>query len=939
MPDRNHSLSNTTDSPPALFILDTFGIIFRSYFAFIRNPLRNSKGKNVSAIFGVLRAIIALFKEWNPRYLAMALDSTVPTFRHERYPDYKKNRDKTPDDLIEQIPAIKDIISSLGIPFVGKDRFEADDVIATYAAICARTNRRCYVVSGDKDLLQIVGENVAVLRPETGGLREMWAEDVRDKLSVRPDQVLDYLSLIGDSSDNVPGVAGIGPKSAVALLEQFDTLDAIYDNIDAVEKKAMKTKLERGRELAYLSRSLIALREDVEVGIAIEDLMLPERLNYQAAESLLIQQGMMSLRKDLMALRGDDGDSDRRAGDRNGDGRLDNASDAASFEHPENHTIRKQRYHRVDTIESLARLVNEASKVGSFAFDCETDNIDPMRADPIGFSISYSPDSAYYIPLRGPDGPILDQDETKAALAQLLSNSSYELIGQNIKYDYKVLYRWGITIKNRLFDTMVAAWLLDSNALGYNIDALALRHLNYETIHFADLFPPKKRGEKQPSFEAVPLDRATDYAAEDADIALRLANYFRPLLDTKELTHLLRDIEMPLIPILAAMEIQGVSLDQKRLNLSGVEFRREIELLRQEIYRLCGREFNIDSPKQLQEILFNNLGLSRKRKTKTGYSTDSKVLTELAYTHPVPERILRYRLLTKLQSTYIDALQKMVNPMTNRIHTNYNLTGTATGRISSQDPNLQNIPIRNDEGRQIRAAFVPAPGHVFVSADYSQIELVVLAHLSGDSGLCAAFAEHRDVHRQTGSLIFGVEPDMVDDRQRRIAKAINFGVVYGMSAFRLSRDLAMPIAEAQQFLETYFATYPMIKSFISDTLQAAKKDGEARTILSRRRSLPNINNRNRNIQAASERIAINTPIQGSAADIMKLAMLRIDKRLRTMKLQSAMILQVHDEIILECPIKETEITKKVLREEMSVAAQLKIPLMVDLKSGANWGEL
>ncbi|MFW5995298.1 MAG: DNA polymerase I, partial [Spirochaetia bacterium] len=561
-----------------------------------------------------------------------------------------------------------------------------------------------------------------------------------------------------------------------------------------------------------------------------------------------------------------------------------------------------------------------------------------MVARPVGFSLSVEPGSGCYVPLTGPQGEVLPADEVRVRLVRLLENDSVIIIGQNLQYDYKVMHRWGVVMRGTLFDTLIAAWIIDTAASSYGMDKLAMVYLGYDTVHYDDVVPKAARGAQRETFDRVDLDTATRYAAEDADITLRLAHVFEKRLAEDGMEALAFELEMPLVRLAAEMEREGIAIDSQALADYSKELVEELGGIEKKIFELCGHEFNINSTQQLQKVLFEERKLKPVRKTKTGYSTDTAVLEELSSEDPVPELVLRHRTLSKLKSTYVDSLPKLVNKETGRIHTSFVLTGTATGRLSSRNPNLQNIPVREQEGRRIRSAFVPAQGNVFVSADYAQIELVVLGHLSGDPGLSAAFRDGRDVHSATGAMIFGVEPENVSAEQRRIAKTINFGVMYGMSAFRLSRELKIPRAEAEHFIERYFATYSRIKEFVEECVEQAKRTGYTETLLGRRRALPELSSRNRTERQGAERIAVNTPIQGTAADIVKRAMLRVDKRLRDELLAARLILQVHDELMIECPEAEEGAVRAILETEMPSAVTLDLPLKVSIESGYSWGD-
>ena len=973
----------------SLYVVDGYSLVYRSYFAMIRNPLFNPKGNNASAIYGFFRTVLSLINDRKPTHFAIALDSRTPTFRHEKYEEYKATREKTPEDLKNEIPVIEEILERLGIPTLRVDGFEADDIMATLATRAHGDGRECWVVSGDKDLLQLVDGPVKVLKPESGGsFSEVDRDAVIEKWGVTPEQILDYLSLVGDSSDNVPGVKGIGAKTAAALLGQFPTLEAIYEGVDEIKSKSQRAKLEDSRENAFLSKDLIRLAVDVPISDDLVDLQLGE-LNVAEAAPYFAAEGMRSLLRDLtgketvdlpdddplmqraelVAARGMESwladkaatldpsgatdekasvaqlksDSGRNAGGTPAAG-PGPAAAASQTERPalisysrDAEDAKPGSYDLVDTTEKLEAWCAKVKRAGIAAFDSETTSIDVMVARPVGFSFSTGRGNGCYIVLHGPDGPVIPEDEAREHLKAVLEDPKMRIIGQNLKYDYKIMARWGVRIANPWFDTMIAAWLLDTESNRLGMDALAQDYLGYETVHYVDVVPKAARGEPENTFDVVPLDQAVGYAAEDADITYRLFRVLEPLLEERGMRKLFRDLEMPLIPILSDMEMRGIRLDTGALAEYSVELEKDLHAIETEIYGLVGHEFNIGSPKQLQVVLFEERGLQPGKKTKTGYSTDSSVLQELAREDRVPELILRHRVLAKLKSTYVDSLPTMVNAETERIHTHFNINGTATGRISSTDPNLQNIPIRDEEGRRIREAFVPEDGWVFVSADYSQVELVVLAHLSDDPGLKHAFAENIDVHRHTGSLVFGIDSSEVSDAQRRIAKTINFGVMYGMSAFRLSRELQIPRRDADSFIEAYFSTYSRIKGFIDETVADAERTGFVQTILGRKRYLANISNRNRTVKMAQERIAVNTPIQGSAADIMKQAMINLAVRLAEGDMESRLLLQVHDELILECPPDEVDAISDLLRSTMAEAITLSIPLKVSIESGASWG--
>ncbi|WP_028974723.1 DNA polymerase I [Spirochaeta cellobiosiphila] len=888
-----------------IYILDGFGLIFRSYFAFMRSPLYSPDGRNVSAIFGFYRTLFSLFDSYNIKNFVVALDSKDPTFRKQLYNDYKANREAAPDDLVDQIPTILEILKELKIPSIEASGYEADDVIATLCRQIETDGDTGFIISSDKDLMQLVNDNIYMLRSsKSGGFEQIDAGGVVEDKGVNPDQILDLLALMGDSADNIPGVKGVGPKTASKLLAEHTTLEGIYENIDSVKGK-MKEKLLEGRDSAYLSRQLAELKFDVPV--SYDSSIDFELHNKGAVAKKFLDMGMKSLAEYL------------------GSEEVPTVQGGLSSE--------KGEYQLILTKQELESFLSELRSVDLLSLDVETDNIDAMSAHPVGLCFSIQSKTGYYLPFKAPDTECLREDFVKRMLKNALNREDLRIIGQNIKYDYKVLKRWGLELEHLYFDTMIAAWLLDSTRNSFSMDSLAEDFLGYKTVHFKDLLP------KGGTFDEVPLDKALEYAAEDADITLRLYEYLEPELRKNGFWELFEQLEMPLVKMLGDMEYRGIQLDADQLSTFRFELETELVKIEEEIYKLCGKEFNIKSTQQLQTILFEERGLKPIKKTKTGYSTDSSVLEELAKEDPVPERILRHRMLSKLKSTYVDTLPELINRDTNRVHTHFIQTGTATGRLSSKDPNLQNIPIKELEGRRIRQAFVPKEGYKFISADYSQIELVVLAHLSGDEALSEAFKTGEDIHSRTASLIFDVVPELVAPGQRRIAKTINFGVMYGMSAFRLSRELGIPRKDADKFINSYFETYNKIKDFISITVKEGEQQGGVRTMLGHYRKLAGINSRNKTEKNSAERIAINTPIQGSAADIVKTAMLKLDSNLKSSGYDAQILLQVHDELILECVDSDVDKVSQLVKDTMESAITLSIPLRATVENGTSWGEL
>jgi DNA polymerase-1 len=891
-----------------LYLVDGYSLIYRAYFAFIRRPLTNSRGQNTSAVFGFFSSLFQLLKLRGPSFLAVAMDSRTPTFRHKMYPQYKANREKAPQDLHDQVPIIEDILDALGICCLRRDGFEADDLIATLAARSREEGRECYILSGDKDLLQLVGGGVYVIHPPRGGedFKVLDRDGVYAARNIYPEQIIDYLALTGDQSDNVPGVAGVGDKTAVRLLSEYQDLERLYAELEKLQTAGVRRKLKEGRDNAFLSRKLVRLRNDVPLDVGVEQLALSE-LNRQAAIPLFADLDMSRMVEEL----------------------------GGSFqEQKEVQQLEPGAYETVLTTESLERWVGEVSRAGVFAFDTETDSLDPLQANSVGFSLALGKGRACYIPVKAAGREVLDLRTVLERLGGVLTDPSLTLVGQNIKYDYKVMVRQGITLGCRLFDTMVAAWLLDSERSSYSMDNLAAQLLNYRTIHYTDVV------EKNQTLADVPLERAADYSAEDADITFQLYELFRPQLESAGLEGIFSDLEMPLVSILAEMEIAGIRLDAAQLRAYSDQLEEELARLEEQIFLLCGRSFNVRSTKELQTVLFDELGLPPIKKTKTGQSTDNYVLMELVRTgNKVPELVLNHRLLSKLKSTYVDSLPHLVNQESGRLHTHYIQTGAATGRLASKDPNLQNIPIREESGRHIRKAFVPDSGCSFLSADYSQIELAVLAHLSGDPMLREAFRQNRDIHRQTAAVLYGVDEAEVSADQRRVGKTINFGVIYGMSAFRLARDMRIPRRDADEFIQRYFQRYAGVERFIKQTIRQAEQRGYVETIMGRRRPVSRINSRNRTEKMAAERVAVNSPIQGSAADIVKRAMIEVTRALADRRMGSRLLLQVHDELIFEVPDGELDRARELVKEKMEKAVQLSVPLRVSLEVGPTWGDI
>jgi DNA polymerase-1 len=957
---------------PPLYLIDAYGLIYRSYFAFLTRPLRNSAGKNVSALFGFARTVISLLDDGapaadsngrmrdkfvKPLRLAAVFDSRTPTFRHEMYSEYKANRQKAPEDLHEQVPLVEEFLTALGIQCLKVEGFEADDIIATLAEKCRNENRHCYILSSDKDLLQLVGGGIYELRPakinrskeagvsSSGPAWELAGPDeVKAEWGVEPSKVLDLLSLTGDSADNIPGVKGIGDKIAVKLMARYGSLDAIYKNIAAIEG-ATGRKMSEGKESAYFSQSLIRLRSDVSLPVNSVDELSTENLNRSAGAVVLMREGIRQSAKQLdssvkvqAAQSGaNTAHSEHSAQETSAQNTQTNG---AGFPPPDQALLGDGVYKTILDIVELKSVLEQARKQKLLALDFETDSLDAWHARPIGISLALKPREAFYVPVaphgvtaEGDAGSAFnDPDKVRALFSSIFADEEMTVVAHNAKFDYKVSRGWGIDRwQCKIWDTMVAAWVADPERNNYSLDSLVAYTFDCTPTRYVDIVP------KGSTFDVVSLETATRYSGEDADFSVRLKHYLEPLLKNNGGLNLFENLEMPLLPILAEMEGEGIKIEPKALTSYGKELAQELDQIQETTWKTVGHEFNLASTKQLQDVLFVERKLTPGKKTKTGYSTDAAALEELAREDPVPALILRHRTLSKLKSTYVDTLADMADSE-GRLHTNFVQTGTATGRLSSREPNLQNIPIRAEEGRRIREAFIAKKDGVLISADYSQIELVVLAHLSGDENLISAFREDRDVHARTASLIFGIDESEVKYEQRRMAKTINFGVVYGMSAFRLANELNISRTEASNFIAAYFNTYSGVRQFIEDIIKKTEQSGYVTTISGRRRYIPTINSRNKTEKSAAERVAVNTPIQGSAADIVKTAMLKLDGRLKKERSRARLLLQVHDELILECPQEDAAKTAILVKAEMEQAESLSIPLRVSVETGNRWGD-
>ena len=892
--------------PKRLFLIDGMALAYRTYFAFARNPLTNSKGENVSAVFGFTNILLKILDTESPDYLAVVFDTREPTFRHELYPEYKAQRADMPQDMIDQLPRIHQMLKILNIPTVSKPGYEADDIIGTFAHKAKDLDIQSILVTGDKDFMQLVNESVIMYNPKRSGEEPEWLDrdNVIKKIGLAPEQIIDYLALMGDSSDNIPGVPGIGPKTALTLLTEYKNLDNVLANIENIKNKRARTSLQDNEKMAILAKQLVTIDCNVPVEQKPDELVVGEP-NYTDAFEFFQEMEFRTL-------------TNRFA--------------------PEKETV-EAKYNLVQTKEQFESFIKELKEQTEFAFDTETTSLDPLLAKLVGFSFSWQEGVAYYLPLLTPQTTVddikpLDEALVLNSLRDIFADPDVKKCAHNAKYDILVLIKYGIQIKGLACDTMVASYLVNPSGRQHNLDALSLSYFNITKVPTTELIGS---GKKQITMDQVPVDKITYYACEDADMTWRLKNLFMQKLPTLNLLDLFNNVEMPLVDVLVEMEKNGVSLDEMYLANMSIELDHSLKQLEQKIYALADQKFNINSPKQLGTILFEKLKLPVIRKTKTGYSTDVSVLEELAKEHELPKQILEYRQLAKLKSTYVDALPQLISKATGRVHTSYNQTVAATGRLSSSDPNLQNIPIRTEIGRRIRKAFIPAKkGHILLDADYSQIELRIMAHLSKDKNLNDAFLKDQDIHTQTASLVFEVDPKDITSDQRRKAKEVNFGIMYGMGAYGLAQRLDISPSEADEFIQAYFANYPGVQNFMNEIVKQARAKGFVTTLLNRRRYLPEINSDNRRVRDFAERTAINTPIQGSAADLIKIAMINIQNRIVSEKLESKMIMQVHDELVFEIPLTEKEQMEKLVVHEMENAIQLDVPIKVDIGNGENW---
>lgn len=922
----------TKEHPKKLFLLDAYALIFRAYYAFIRAPRINSKGLNTSAMFGFTNTLLDIVNNEKPSHIAVVFDAPEQTLREIDYEAYKANRQETPEDIKLSVPWIMRIIEGFNIPILMAPGYEADDVIGTLAKMAEKEGFLTYMMTSDKDYGQLVSENIFIYKPGyQGGKAEiLGVPEVLAKFDIeRVDQVIDMLGMMGDAVDNIPGIPGVGEKTAVKLLKQYGSLEGLLANTHELKGK-QKENVETYADQAIMSKKLATILLDAPTPLEEEKLRL-EEYNKEELREIFNDLEFRQLAKRVL---GEEGPSaEPTQGSLFGDDEIETAPA------PEAPAMLKtikdvgHEYLLMQSDEQIDDLINILKEHKSFCFDTETSDLEPINAFLVGMSFAVVPHKAYYVPIPKED------EKAKQLLtrfASIFQDPEKELIGQNVKYDYKMLRKYGVDVKNKIFDTMVAHYLIHPDGK-HGMDMLSAQYLGYEPVSIETLIG--KKGKDQGSMADLKPEEIADYAAEDADITLQLMHKFEPELKKAELRKLFDEVEVPLITVLAEMETEGVRIDETFLNDYSKELQKEIVVLESEIHEIAGEPFNVDSPKQLGPILFEKLAISSQvKKTKTGqYATGEDVLSKFVHDHPIVAKILDYRELRKLKSTYVDSLPALINTHTGRVHTNYMQTVAATGRLSSNNPNLQNIPIRTSRGKEIRKAFIPRnEEYTLLSADYSQVELRIIAALSNDESMCEAFNLGADIHAATASKVFGVPIEQVDKTMRSKAKAVNFGIIYGQGAFGLAQNLGIPRGEAKEIIDSYFQQFSRLKGYQQETIESARKKGYVETILGRRRYLADINSANAVVRGFAERNAINAPIQGSAADIIKVAMIHIQEDMKKMNLKSKMIMQVHDELVFDVHLSEVEILKPVIKERMMGAVKMRVPLEIDMNTGANW---
>ncbi|NQV13925.1 DNA polymerase I [bacterium] len=903
------------EKPGIIYLIDGSALVYRSHFAFIRQPLINSKGQLVSAIYGFMNALLRLMAKEQPEYLAVVMDTKEKTFRHHRYPNYKATREKMPDDLAVQLPVIDDIVNKLNIPYLKQEGFEADDIIGTIATQASAAGLEVKILTGDKDFAQLVDEQVQILNPRDNSI---WTPDyVIEKWGVPPEKIIDLLGLMGDASDNVPGVPGVGPKTALKLIAEYGGMFELYEHLDDVKNPKLKLKLEENREMAFLSRELVTIKTDMET-VPTWDEIRSKSPDIESVRAVFQEFELFNLMKPLDDVRVlyDDGSGPQKS-------------------------TKARNYTVVKHIPELMELVQSLSGKAMVAFDLETTGLDVLTTEIVGLSFSWEADQGVYVAVNYPNPPegCFTRDDIQTILRELKpfwDSKTVQKTGHNLKFDLSVLKSYGIQVQGVAFDSQIAAYLVNPGGRGYGMNDLSVQYLGIEPIHIEELIG---KGKDQITMDRVDLHRISEYAAEDSDIAFQLFEILSAKIKEDGLSRVFEEIDLPLMPVLMDMEREGTFVDADILGEMSISLGQEMERLQTAIFAEAGEEFNLASPRQVAEILFEKQGIKPIRKTKTGYSTDVNVLQILAKEHAIPRYMLDYRQVVKLKSTYTDTLPLLIHEKTGRIHSNFNQTIAATGRLSSTNPNFQNIPVRTELGRDIRKAFRPQEaGYKILAADYSQIELRLMAQYSQDERLIQAFKNGEDIHTATAAHVFGTDLFGVTPDQRRRAKVVNFGIMYGAGPFRMSNELEISHSEAAELIAEYFATYPRIRNYLDDTLEFARKNKFVQTRFGRKRPIPDIDASNAMSRQGAERVATNMPIQGTAADIIKLAMIKVHERMRTQDLKSKMILQVHDELVFEALDSEVDQLSSLVKETMEHTTELDIPLTVDIGIGDNWLE-
>ena len=918
-----------------LFLLDAYALIYRGYYAFIKNPRINSKGTDTSAILGFMNSLFEIIRTQNPDYLAVAFDKGGSLTRSEMFEEYKSNRDKTPEPILVAIPYIKKILGGMKIPILEKEGFEADDIIGTVAKDAEENNFKVYMVTPDKDFAQLVSNNIFLCKPaRMGNSMEIWGVDeVKDKFEVQsPDQVIDYLGMMGDSVDNIPGLPGVGDKTAKKFIKQYGSLENLLQNAHEVTGK-LGEKILENKELGVLSKKLAKIILDVPIDYNLDEFKLSDP-DKDIVLKVFDELEFRRIKETFFKIFGTNSSKLEEKGAEVVQGDL--FSETYNLDsNKENLDDSKSIYQIIESFEELKLLVEKMMEQEIVAFDTETEGLNALETNIVGISFSWRKGIGYYLPIKNNKSVY---EKSFEILKPFFESTKIIKVGHNIKFDIQVLLKYNVKVSSPIYDTMVAHYLINPD-MRHNLDTLSESYLNYSPISIESLIG--KKGKNQISMRDVSIDKIKNYASEDADITLRLKGIFDKEIEVNNLSKIFYDIEIPMINVLSEMEAEGIKIDTSYLKKLDKEFEDDLEKLKKEIFKKCGEEFNLNSPKQLGEILFDKLKLvSKPKKTKTGqYSTSEEVLSSLANDHRIIENILEWRSLDKLQNTYVRSLPNEVSNLTKRVHSSFNQTVTTTGRLSSNNPNLQNIPIRTANGQKIRKAFIPRNNdYIIMAADYSQIELRVIASISNEENMIDAFVNNQDIHTMTASKIYNVDPENVSREQRGNAKTVNFGIIYGVSAFGLSQQTDLNRSESKQMIDNYFLNYPGLKKYMSDQIDFARNNGYVETIMGRRRYLQNINSQNNMLRSGAERNAINAPIQGSAADIIKIAMININSEFKKQSFKSKMLLQVHDELVFDVHNSEKDRIQDIVKTTMESAVKLKVPLKIDLEFGKNWLE-